>query len=88
MADISIWQDRDAREDFITRSRQIFEEIREELKAQPDAGIVAIEPDSGDYFLGKTLGMANEAAFERYPDQWIYFVRINNPQASIPLPTW
>lgn len=88
MADISVWQDDDAREDFIARGEQIFEEIREDLKSQPDAAIVAIEPDSGDYFLGKTLGKANEAAFERYPDQWVYFVRITNPQASIPLPTW
>ncbi len=50
--------------------------------------IVAIEPESGDVFLGKTLGLADKAAFEKYPDQWVYFVRLDNPEAAIPLPTW
>jgi len=40
------------------------------------------------YFVGKTLGQADRAAFEKYPDQWVYFVRVDNPDAALPLPTW
>ncbi len=88
MADISIWQDKAARKAFFTRGRQRLEEIQDELEGQEDAVIVAIEPESGDYFVGSTLGKANAAAFERYPDQWVYFARVDNPEAAIPLPTW
>jgi len=88
MADISIWQDKKARAAFVAKGRELFEKAKEELEGQEDAVIVAIEPESGDVFLGKTLGLADKAAFEKYPDQWVYFVRLDNPEAAIPLPTW
>jgi hypothetical protein len=86
MADVSIWKDKKAREAFIARGKEVFEKIKGELTE--DAVIVAIEPESGDYFVGKTLGRADRAAFEKYPDQWVYYVRVDNPDAAIPLPTW
>ena len=49
---------------------------------------MAIDIDSGEYFIGPTLGKANDAAHEKYPDQWIYFVRIGTPEAAIALRTW
>ena len=88
MADISIWQDKEAREAFIAKGKGTFEKIKSKLEAEEDAAIVAIEPESGDYFLGKTLGQADQAAFGKYPDQWLYFVRLDNPDAAIPLPAW
>jgi hypothetical protein len=50
--------------------------------------VVAIEPESGDYFLGATLGKANAAAFAQYPDEWVYFARLDKLEAAIALPTW
>ena len=88
MADISIWQDKSAREQFIAESKEIFEKIKGELEGQDGVNVVAIEPRSGDYFAGATLGQADRAAYERYPDEWVYFVRVNDPGAAIPLPTW
>ncbi len=88
MADVSIWQDKKAREAFVAQGKQSFEKIKGEVKGQEDAVVVAVEPESGDYFVGKTLGQADRAAFEKYPDQWVYFVRMDNPDAAIPLPTW
>jgi hypothetical protein len=88
MADISIWQDKDARAAFIAKGKEAFEEIKGELEGQEGAVIVAIEPESGDYFVGGTLGQADRAAFKEYPDQWVYFVRLEDPEAAIPLPTW
>lgn len=42
---------------------------------------VAIDPDSGDYFLGDTLGEALDAAQEAYPDRLFYGVRVGHPAA-------
>ena len=88
MADISMWQNRETREAFISKGKEVFERIKEELEGREDAVIVAIEPESGDYFTGATLGRADQAAFEQYPDRWMYFVRVDQPEAAIPLPTW
>lgn len=88
MADISIWQDKEARAAFIAKGKEVFEKIKGELEGREGAVVVAIEPETGNYFLGETLGKADRAAFQRYPDQWIYFVRVDNPEAAIPLPTW
>ena len=88
MADISIWQDEKAREAFISKGKEVFAKIKGELEEGEEAVIVAIEPESGDHFLGKTLGQANQAAFEKYPDKWLYFVRLDDTDAAIPLPTW
>jgi hypothetical protein len=88
MADISIWQDEKAREAFISKGKEVFAKIKGELEGGEEAVIVAVEPESGDHFSGKTLGQANQAAFAKYPDQWIYFVRLDDTDAAIPLPTW
>jgi hypothetical protein len=88
MADISIWQDKDARAAFVAEGKEAFARIRQELEGQEGTEVVAIEPKSGDYFVGETLGQADRAAFEQYPDQWVYFVRVDDPEAAIPLPTW
>jgi hypothetical protein len=34
------------------------------------------------------LGKADAAAYEQYPDVWVYFVRLDKPEAAIALPTW
>ncbi|MGA9350174.1 MAG: hypothetical protein WBW48_15425 [Anaerolineae bacterium] len=84
MADL--YKDKGARQVFIAKSKEVFERIREKLEGQE--GVVAIEPESGEYFVGKTLGAANDAAFANYPDNWIYFVRLDDPEAAVPLKTW
>jgi len=86
MADTTLYKDKEARGAFIARSKEIFEGIKDELEGQD--GIVAIEPESGNYFVGKTLGAANDAAFAKYPDAWMYFVHLGDPEAAMPLRTW
>ena len=86
MADVAMWQDAATREAFIAKGKEVFERIREELAGE--SGVVAIEPESGDYFVGATLGKANAAASQKYPDRWLYFVRLDNPEAAIPLVAW
>jgi hypothetical protein len=86
MADVTLWQDKTARAEFQTKARARFQELLTELQGQ--AGVVAIEPESGDYFVGATLGKADAAAYQQYPDGWVYFVRLDDPAAAIMLPTW
>jgi len=86
MADMIMWKDKKARSEFEARGKTVFEQIKSQLEGH--TGVVAIEPESGEYFLGATLGKANNAAFQKYPDRWLYFVRLDKPEAAMPLPTW
>jgi len=86
MADVEMWQKKEVREAFIEKAKAALAGRKEEL--QGTDGILAIEPESGDIFIGATLGQANEAAFKKYPDRWLYFVRLDAHEAAIPLPTW
>ncbi len=86
MANVEMWQKKEVRKAFIEHAKAVLAKHEESLRAID--GIVAVEPESGDLFTGKTVGQANEAAFEKYPDCWLYFVRLDNPEAAIPLPTW
>jgi len=87
MADVKMWEDKQVRAEFEQKARARFEEVQGELQGD-GAAVVAIEPESGDYFTGATLGKADAAAYARYPDEWVYFVRLDDPNAAIMLPTW
>jgi len=86
MADTALYKDKKARQAFIAKGEEVFDGIKSELRGQE--GVVAIEPESGECFVGKTLGAANDAAFAKHPDVWVYFVRLDDPKAAIPLATW
>ena len=86
MADISIWTDKKARADFEMRAKKRLQELSPETEGLD--GVIAIEPDSGDFFTGPTLGKANDAAYIKYPDRWLYFARLDNPEEAMPLVTW
>jgi len=86
MADVSMYKDKKKWDAFVSEGKAAFKRIKDEIAGQE--GVVAVEPASGDYFVGATLGKANDLAFEKYPDQWIYFVRLDDPEAAMPLPTW
>ena len=86
MADVSMWQDKQVKATFEARAKARLEEIEPRLIGQ--TGVIAIEPESGDYLIGATLGKANAAAFDKYPDTWVYFARLDDFEAAIALPTW
>lgn len=86
MADVTIWTDKKAKAAFEALAREKLEELLGELEGQ--SGVVAIEPNSGEYFIGATLGKANDAAYARYPDEWVYFARLDDYEAAVALPTW
>ena len=86
MADVAMWTDKSVKAAFEAKARARLEELQTELADQ--VGVVAIEPESGEYFVGATLGKANAAAYDKHPDVWVYFTRLDNLEAAIALPTW
>jgi hypothetical protein len=86
MADVAMWTDKKTKTAFEARAQARLEALQAELEGQ--AGVVAIEPESGDYFVGATLGKADAAVYAQYPDTWVYFVRLDDQEAAIALPTW
>lgn len=63
-------------------ARLIFESIQSSLEAMYMNQFVAIEPTSGEYFLGNTLSEAIGASRERYPNRLVHTFRIGH-QAAI-----
>lgn len=53
-----------------------YEEIRPELEAEHHGEYVAIEVDSGAYFVGETPQEAFEQAEEAFPDRAFCLIRI------------
>lgn len=54
------------------------EELREALEHQYCDEFVAIEPVSGEHFLGKTLSEAIGASRSKYPDRLTHALRIGH----------
>ena len=57
------------------------ERLREALERDHLHSFVAIEPESGDYFVGKTMGDAIDAAQLAYPDRVTHTIRIGHDVA-------
>jgi hypothetical protein len=54
----------------------IYKTIEAELLPNHKGEVVAIDVDSGDYFLGKTGIEATDKAREKHPNKIFYLVRI------------
>ena len=68
--------------DVASRATEIYESrLRVKLEADHRNAFVAVEPDSGDYFLGETLTEAIQAAREAYPDRISFALRVGHPSA-------
>ena len=64
------------------RAKRIYDErLRAALEADDAGRFVAIEPESGDYFLADTLDGAVRAARTRHPARTSHVVRIGHPAA-------
>ena len=68
--------------DLVRRAELIYEQqLRQTLEATHRDEFLAIEPDSGDHFLGRTLSEASAAARKVYPDRRTYVLRVGHPVA-------
>lgn len=68
--------------DVARRAKQLYAEtLREQLEETNMHDFVAIEPDSGDYFFGKTVSAAIQAARTAYPDRLAFAMRVGHDAA-------
>jgi hypothetical protein len=86
MPDVRYWSDERARKALMDEGRHVVAQVQSELEGR--SGVIAIEPESGAYWIGATLGKANDAAYPHAPDRWLYFRRLDDPDAEILLPSW
>lgn len=69
-------------DDFIRRAETIYEQgLAGLLEPEHRNEFVAIEPESGSYFLGRTLTEAMRAARDKYPDRLSHAMRVGHKTA-------
>lgn len=61
---------------IVTKGQAVYARIGGDLEPTHRGEAVAIEVDSGEYFLGKTGLEATEKAREKFPDKLFYVARI------------
>ena len=64
------------KEQFAEKGEAIFRRLEDSLMPEYKGKIVAVEIDSGDYFLGRTHSEAGDKAKQKYPDKIFYFARV------------
>ena len=70
------------RENVAEQARRIYEErLRAILEQSHMNEFVAIEPISGEYFLGRTLSEAIGASRRKYPDRLAHALRVGHKAA-------
>jgi hypothetical protein len=66
----------------IARAKEIYrQQLQEPLEAHHKDRFVAIEPDSGDYFLADTFDEAVKQARSRHPAKLSHTIRVGHPAA-------
>lgn len=64
------------------RAAALYEtELRKSLESSHLNWFVAIEPESGEHFLGNTLSTAIQAARAAHPRRISYAIRVGHPTA-------
>ena len=65
--------------ELVRKGREIYEQrLKGKLEATNRHDFVAIEPESGDFFLGKTLSEAIQAARTAYPQRLACALRVGH----------
>lgn len=69
-------------DEFVRRAEEVYAtKLRAVLEPDHVDEFVAIEPDSGDYFLGNTMNEATVAARRTYPDRLTHVMRVGHKAA-------
>ena len=69
-------------DEFVRKAEEIYAtRLRALLEPKHIDTFVAIEPESGDYFMGKTLNEARRAARQTYPHRLTHAMRVGHRAA-------
>lgn len=64
------------------RAKRIYRErLQSHLEVSDPDQFVAIEPDSGEFFIGATLSEAIGKSREKYPDRLAHAIRVRHKAA-------
>ena len=75
-------------QELVTAAEQLYAtKLKSQLEPTHDGEFIAIEPVSGEYFLGKTLSAAIQAARRNHPSRLPYAMRVG-ADPSIHLGSW
>lgn len=73
---------RKANPDVADRAKKIYNErLKTQLEASSPDQFVAIEPDSGEFFVGATLSEASGKSRQKYPDRLAHAIRVGHQAA-------
>ena len=64
--------------EFARKAKAIYETIRDDIEANHMRKIVAIDPETGDYFIGDSGIEATDKGREKYPDKIFFLVRVGS----------
>jgi hypothetical protein len=65
------------REAFKERCQPIFDKVQQSLIKTHDNWYMAVEPESGEYFLNEDALLVAQKAHEKYPNTRVHVFRIN-----------
>lgn len=69
-------------QEFASRVEALYDQkLKSSLEKTHPNYFLAIEPESGDYFLGKTLTEAAQAARKAHPDKRSHLMRVGHKAA-------
>jgi hypothetical protein len=68
---------------FAKKGREIYERLQKSLEAQYLGKIVAIDVETGEYFLGDTVIDAGKKGREKYPKKVFHFIRVGFPAVHV-----
>ena len=64
------------------KAKNLYEErLRADMESEHRDKYVAIEPDSGDFFIGSTYSESVMAAMEAHPDRISFVIRVGHDAA-------
>ena len=72
------------KERLVARGEEIYQQrLKDRLEPTHYGQIVAIEVESGDYFIGKSVTEAAKKARAKHPQKFFYFVKIGFPAVHV-----
>jgi len=72
------------KERLVAQGEALYQQrLKNQLDPTYHGQIVAIEVESGDYFIGKSVTEAARKAREKYPEKVFYFVKIGFPAVHV-----
>jgi len=71
------------KDEIVEKGQKIYEAIKDKLEPEHKGELVAIEVETGDYFLGRRVIEAIEKAKRKYPDKVFYVARVGFPVVHV-----